>query len=441
MGLQNGYCTAILDYRAFGRKQQRERLQGCTDATLIRTAPSHAEADERDTLLSKPPYAVGKGNTTQALTWSKEILVRIPVVDMRGVPLMPCTPAKARYLLKQGKAKPKRNKLGLFYVQLCYQQEPNNQSLVAGIDPGSKFEGYSVVGTKDTGLNLMVEAPAHVKGAVQTRRTMRRARRLRKWRRPKRFGNRLGRKQRLAPSTRSRWEAKARVIAQLKKIMPLTDVVVEDVQAVTRTGKGGHWNAAFSPVQVGKEHLYRLLREMGLQLHLKEGWQTKELREEYRLKKTRSKSRQSFESHAVDAWVLAASVSGAAKPTCTRLWYLVPARLHRRQLHRLQASKGGIRHPYGSTRTLGLKRGTLVIHKRHGLSTIGGFDREKQTVSLHAYRTNRRLTRGAQVKDCRILTWVAWRSWLVTQEDPKKRGQGGHPTRAANKERLFPSTA
>lgn len=131
-------------------------------------------------------------------------------------------------------------------MQLCYQQEPNNQSLVAGIDPGSKFEGYSVVGTKDTGLNLMVEAPDHVKGAVETRRTMRRARRLRKWRRPKRFDNRLNRKQRIAPSTRSRWEAKARVIAQLKKIMPLTDVVVEDVQAVTRTGKGGQWNAAFS---------------------------------------------------------------------------------------------------------------------------------------------------------------------------------------------------
>jgi hypothetical protein len=54
---------------------------------------------------------------------------------------MPCTPAKARHLFKSGKAKPKRNKLGVFYVQLCYEQEPNNQPLVVGIDPGSKFEG------------------------------------------------------------------------------------------------------------------------------------------------------------------------------------------------------------------------------------------------------------------------------------------------------------
>jgi hypothetical protein len=76
-------------------------------------------------------------------------------------------------LLKSGKARPKRNKLGLFYVQLCCEQEPDNQPLVAGIDPGSKFEGFSVVGTVETVLNLMLEAPDHVKEAVKTRRTMR----------------------------------------------------------------------------------------------------------------------------------------------------------------------------------------------------------------------------------------------------------------------------
>jgi len=344
---------------------------------------------------------------------------------------MPCTPAKARHLFKSGKARPKRNKLGLFYVQLCYEQEPDNQPLVVGVDPGSKFEGFSVAGTKDTVVSLMVEAPDHAKEAVETRRTMRRARRFRKWRRPKRFDNRLGRKQRIPPSTRSRWEAKARVVRHLKSILPLTDAVVEDVQAVTRAGKRRKWNAAFSPVQVGKEHLYRLLRDMGLQVSLKEGWQTKELREHYGLKKTKSKSKQSFDSHAVDAWVLAASVSGAEKPTCLRLWYAVPAVLHRRQLHLLQASKGGVRKPYGGTHSLGLKRGTVVSHPKYGLSTVGGFDRKKQTISLHAYRTNKRLTQAGKGKDCHVLTWVAWRTWLVREKMSK--GKGGHPSRAPRK--------
>ncbi len=340
---------------------------------------------------------------------------------------MPCTPAKARHLLKSGVARPKRNKLGLFYLQLCNKQEPDNQSLVAGIDPGSKFEGYSVVGTRETVFNLMAEAPAHVKEAVEVRRNMRRARRHRKWRRPKRLDNRLNRKKRIPPSTRSRWEAKARVIAHLSHILPLSDVVIEDVRAVTRPGIGGKWNTSFSPVQVGKEHLYRLVREMGLVVHTRQGWETKALRERYGLAKTKSKSQQSFESHAVDSWVLAASVSGAERPTCTRLWYLVPTRLHRRQLHRLQASKGGVRKPYGGTRTLGLKRGTLVRHLKYGLCSIGGFDRKKQTISLHAYRTNQRLTQAAQVKDCRTLTWVAWRSFLVSSQQ-QSTGKGSHRT-------------
>ncbi len=277
---------------------------------------------------------------------------------------MPCTPAKARHLFKGGLARPKRNKFGLFYVQLCYEQQPENQPLAVGIDPGSSFEGFSVVGTRDTVLNLMVEAPTHVKEAVEGRRTMRRTRRYRKWRRPKRCDNRLNRKKRIPPSTRSRWEAKARIVKYLRAILPVTSAVVEDVQAGTRAGRNRKWNTAFSPVQVGKAHLYGLLRRMGLTLHLKE-------------------------------------------------------RLHRRQLHRLQASKGGIRKPYGSTRSLGLKRGTLVRHAKYGLCTVGGFDRKRQTISLHGYRTNKRLTQGAKVKDCRICTWMAFRSWLVSLNSKK----------------------
>src|SRR6266849_3394847 len=161
--------------------------------------------------------------------------------------------------------------------------------------------------------------------------------------------------------------------------MPLTDAVVEDVQAVTHPGQRRKWNASFSPVQVGKEHLYRLLRELGLTVHVREGWQTKELREQYRLKKTKSKSKQSFESHAVDAWVLAASV--------------------------------------------------------------GGVDRAKGRISLHEYRTNERLTQGAKVEACRVLAWVAWRSWFVVEKQRASKGKGSYPTPAPNKERLFPSTS
>jgi hypothetical protein len=341
--------------------------------------------------------------------------MRVPVVDVRGIPLMPCTPPKARALLKAGRANPKRNKLGLFYLQLTSAQEPDNQRLVVGIDPGSSFEGFSVVGTRDTVCNLMCEAPRHVKKAVATRRSMRQARRFRLWRRPCRFQNRLAGKHWLPPSTRSRWEAKARIVRQLATILPLTDAAVEEVQAVTLPGEGGRWNAAFSPVQVGKEHLSRVLKAQGLTLHRYPGFVTQQLRDQFGLSKTHQKDARTFSSHAVDAWVLAAATSGAQTPTCTRLWYVVPIQLHRRQLHRLQPERGGRRAPYGGTRSLGFTRGTLVRHPRYGLCTVGGCDREKQRLSLHAYRSTIRLTQGAKPADCRHLTAVAFRSWLVSR--------------------------
>src|SRR5262249_1364508 len=109
--------------------------------------------------------------------------MRVPVVDARGVPVMPCSPPNARAGLNAGQARPKRNKLGLFYLQLRSAQEPDHQPLVVGIDPGATFEGYSVVGTQDTVCHLMLEAPTPVQQAVQIRRNMRRARRQRRWRR------------------------------------------------------------------------------------------------------------------------------------------------------------------------------------------------------------------------------------------------------------------
>src|SRR5262249_12481837 len=95
--------------------------------------------------------------------------------------------------------------------------------------------------------------------------------------------------------------------------------------------------------------------------------------------------------------------------------------------------KGGKRRSQGGTRSLGLKRGTIVRHMRYGLCTVGGFDRCKQTISLHAYRTNKRLTQRAGIEKCRVLTWVAFRSWLVTKELPKRSGKGSQPSQATRK--------
>jgi hypothetical protein len=335
-------------------------------------------------------------------------IIRVSVVDAEDQPLMPTTPARARLLLKTGKAVARWSKLGVFYLQLKTAKEPANQPLAVGVDPGSKFEAVSVVGTKDTVLNVMSEAVDWVKDAVKQRRQMRRARRSRNTRRRRCKSNRLGRG--LPPSTRARWNAKLRIITQLQKILPISTAVVEDVKARTKRGQK-RWNAGFSPLGAGKQHFYSELAKT-LQVTLKQGYETKKLRRRFHLKKLRQKSAKTFESHCVDSWALAASETGAKQPTTKSLYYLVPLRWHRRQLHRLQP-KNGARGRYGGTQSLGLKKGTLVRHAGYGLCYVGG--NAAGRFSLHDPKTGRRLTQTAKRGDFTVLTRIAFRSQFLSR--------------------------
>jgi hypothetical protein len=344
----------------------------------------------------------------------------VPVLDTNRKPLMPIKPALARLLLTQKKASAFWNKLGIFCIILHKEVEnPVLETIAVGIDPGSKWEGWSVVGTRDTVLNGMSEAVTHVKDVIEVRRNMRRSRRYRNcWRREARFNNRNRSKKSLPPSTFARWNAKIRILVQLMKVLPITDVVVEDVKAVSKKGSK-KWNKNFSPIEHGKTWFYNIIEDLGFRLHLRQGWETKNLRDKFGLKKSSQKDKKTFNSHAVDAWVMAASVTGAIRPTWFGLFYWSPIRLHRRQLHAFQPSKGDIRRPHGGTRSMGLSRGTLVRHIKFGLTYIGGASRGR--VSLHSLKVGKRVTHYAKVQDFKIFTKLSWRN-AVFQDDNFKRG-------------------
>jgi hypothetical protein len=88
-------------------------------------------------------------------------------------------------------------------------------------------------------------------------------------------------------------------------------------------------------------------------------------------------------------------------------------RFHRRQLHKLQPKAGGTRPPYGGTRSLGFKRGSLVKHPKWGLVYIGG--NTKGRLSLHNLESGDRVCRNAKPEDCMILTTLNWRGKNETQ--------------------------
>lgn len=331
----------------------------------------------------------------------------VPVVDHNQTPLMPTTPSRARRWIKSKKATPFW-KRGVFCVRL--NQEPSaraTQPVAVGIDPGSKREGLSVVSAAHAYLHLHAEAVTWVKDHVKTRRQMRRSRRYRKT--PCRANRQNRARGGLPPSTKARWQWKLRLCRWLAQMFPITTFVVEDIKAVTK-GKR-RWDVIFSPLEVGKQWAYAELSKIS-PVETRQGWETKTLRDAARLKKTSKKLATVFEAHCVDSFVLArASTGGAAQPDHTQLLCITPLRFHRRQLHRLQPEQGGIRKPYGGTKSHGFTRGSLVEHARYGLAYVGGWLKDR--ISLHRLCDGKRLTQQAKPAECRFLTYNSWRTTLL----------------------------
>lgn len=330
---------------------------------------------------------------------------KVPVVSSTQKPLMPTSNWRANKLIASGRAL-RRFRVGMFYIQLVDRKDGVVQDIAVGIDPGSKREAFTVKSESHTYLNVLSNAVDWVKDVVEVRREMRRGRRFRNTPYRKcRFNRSIGS---LAPSTKARWQAKLRVLDILAKLFPIKFVIVEDIKA--KTWKGSKkWNTSFSPLEVGKAWFYPEIEKRGFHLDLKQGWETFELRESMGLKKTKKKLENCFEAHNVDSWVLANwKIGGHTKPDNTALVKMEPIQFHRRQLHTFQFAKGGERRNYGSTMSLGLKRGSLVKHKKYGITYVGGTSKGK--VSLHNIESGNRVTQGAKVSDLVVLCFNYWRT-------------------------------
>src|ERR1039457_5204411 len=329
----------------------------------------------------------------------------VPVVGKTGIPLMPTRVRRARQLVQKGKAVV-GCKAGIFYLRLKEREDGEVQLVGMGIDTGSKREGFTVMSAKHTFLNILSDAVTDVKERVETRMIMRRARRNRKT--PCRQNRENRSRGGIPPSTYARCNAKLRIRKIIASLFPIQICVVEDIQAKTMKG-GKRWNKSFSPMEVGKKWFYGELTKMGT-LVLKQGWETKALRDALGLVKTKGKMEEKFSAHCVDSWVLAYSAVGGNKnPDNEVVYRMAPLRLHRRQLHVLQP-KSGVRKSYGGTMSDGIKRGTVVEHQTWGVCLVGGYS-EKTGISLHSVETGERICRNAKKEDFKMLRRSSWRYW------------------------------
>lgn len=329
----------------------------------------------------------------------------VPVVDKNNKPLMPTRIGRAKRWVKSGK--------GTFFWKLhmlCVRlnvdpSDDQKQQIAVGIDPGSKREAYTIKSHGHTYLNILSETPDWIKDALETRRNMRRTRRSRNCRRREcRFDNR--RKCKLPPSTKARWQLKLRICNHLLKVFSITDFIVEDICAKSKTGKV-RWNASFSPLEIGKSWFYGEMSQLG-NLTTKQGYETKMLRDALSLDKSKNKLDDSFSAHNVDSWVLANQVVGGhAVPDDESIEKLIPLRFHRRQLHALQPIIGGGRRNYGGTISQGFKRGSLIRNKEFINVYVGGTS--NNCISVHNIQTGERISRRVKVSDCKFLAFCSVR--------------------------------
>jgi len=327
----------------------------------------------------------------------------VPVVSKTGKPLMPCHPARARELVRKGKAL-RRFKRGVFYIKLTEREDGDIQPIAVGIDPGSKKEAFTVKSATHTYLNIQADAVTWVKGKIEIRRNARRSRRFRNTPcRPPKANRKQGG---LSPSTKARWDWKLRICKWLSTLYPIEVFVVEDIKAFTKKGKP-RWNKSFSPLENGKHWFYAELSKIAPVI-TKQGYDTYELRQKYNLQKSSNKLSDMWDAHCVDSWVLANWYTGGhTEPDNKSIMFISPIQLHRRQLHKLQPESGGVRRLYGSTRSMGFKRGSLVKHPRYGLTYVGGTSKDK--ISLHSLESGKRLSQKVIPEECVALAYNTWK--------------------------------
>ena len=165
---------------------------------------------------------------------------RVFVLDKNKKPLMPCRPARARRLLKRGRAVVYR--LEPFTIILLDRTYDTceMQPISLKFDPGSKVTGIALVALFKKGETLIWAANlTHrgelIKERLQKRRNVRRSRRNRKIRyRKARFKNRRRPKGWLPPSLISRILNVYNWGKKLKNLSPITCIEVETARFDTQ---------------------------------------------------------------------------------------------------------------------------------------------------------------------------------------------------------------
>lgn len=150
------------------------------------------------------------------------------VQSIDGTPLMPCSEAKARRLLKQHRAR--RVKNTPFTIRLRFVVDGHTQPVSLGIDSGYQHIGLSATANGKVMFEAVAECRTDVTKLMESRKSLRHSRRNRKTRyRKPRFDNRVHSKHKdwLAPSVEQRIGYHGHLIDYVCGLLPVSRIVIE----------------------------------------------------------------------------------------------------------------------------------------------------------------------------------------------------------------------
>jgi hypothetical protein len=184
--------------------------------------------------LKNNKLALNNLEVNRAQQTERSLKSKVFVLSKGGVPLMPCSFSKSKRMVKKGVARV--IKRFPFTIQLNFECEDNVQSISLGIDTGYGNIGFSCTSENEELISGTLVLDPKTKSRLDDKKMYRKGRRNKlRYREPK-FNNRRRGEDWLPPSIQRRYDTHLNLIERLKKLLPISQVIVEiakfDIQKI-----------------------------------------------------------------------------------------------------------------------------------------------------------------------------------------------------------------
>jgi hypothetical protein len=206
------------------------------DAPQVRSSVTDGLNKEETLSVHGEVRADNNAEVDQQQSQADQRNTKVFVLDENGKPIMPCSPGKARRLLRDKAAKVVKT-YPFFVIQLNSQCRGYKAKITLGIDTGYGNIGFSAVSEKEELISGVLRLEHKTSERLTERRMYRRGRRARHhWYREPRFMNRKKPIGWLPPSVQRRYDIHLNLIKKIKAVLPISKTVIEvakfDIQKI-----------------------------------------------------------------------------------------------------------------------------------------------------------------------------------------------------------------